>query len=181
MRATLGTLLAAATLLAASAPATAADGLRGPALLDAFRAQGMTLSAPSDQPVVLYNQSEVYGGLAVSGARGGAVLVQEGGHPCQYTVMFDVAKISVAFNRSYLKAGPNGITHPVWKATAYDANGRQLSQVGEERIASYQDVPDRRFTLTGPGISRIVFWGDDHGVDGFCNVVVDTMDTVSPS
>ena len=181
MRTTLAILAATAALLTAGAPAMADNGIRGDALQAAFRSEGMTLVAPADQPLVLYNQSDVYGGLAVSGARGGAVLVQEGGHPCQYTLIFDVAKSSVAFNRSGLVAGPSGITHPVWTATAYDANGRQLSQVGEARIASYQDVPARRFTLTGPGISRITFWGDDHGVDGFCNVVTDTVDTFTPS
>ena len=178
MRATL-VPLAFVTALAAAFPAMA-DGLRGDALNAAVRSRGITLIAPADQPLVLHDESEVYGGLAVAGARGGAVLVQEGGHPCQYTMQFDVAEVSVAFNRSYLKAGPTGVTHPVWTATAYDASGRVLSQVGEARIASYQDVPAHRFTLTGAGITRIVFWGDDHGVDGFCNVVTDTVDMTAP-
>ena len=180
MRMTLATLAAsAAFLLAAGAPALA-TGLRGDELASALRPRGITLIAPPDAPLVLYDQSEVYGGLAVSGARGGAVLVQEGGHPCQYTMQFDAAESSVQFNRSYLKAGPTGVTHPVWTATAYDASGRVLSQVGEARIASYQDVPARRFTLNGPGITHVVFWGDDHGVDGFCNVVTDTVDMFAP-
>ena len=180
MRTILTTLTAAAVLLTAGAPAMADDGIKGAALEAAFRTKGMTLVAPPDQPLVMYDQSDVSGGQAVTGARGGIVLIQQGGHPCQYTLIFDVAKTSVAFNRSALVPGPSGITHPVWTATAYDAYGHQLSQVGEARIASYQDVPARRFTLTGPGISRITFWGDDHGVDGFCNVVTDTVDTVGP-
>ena len=180
MRAILMTWAAMVALLTAAAPAMAADGIRGADLDAAMRPRGITLIAPADQPLVLLNQSEVYGGDAVSGARGGAVLLQEGGHPCQYTMQFAVVESSVQFNRSYLKAGPTGVTHPVWTATAYDASGRVLSQVGEARIASYQDVPARRFTLTGPGITHITFWGDDRGVDGFCNVVTDTVDMYAP-
>jgi hypothetical protein len=155
-------------------------GTSGAVLHQLFRDRGMTLDDPPDQPVGMMNQSEVYGGQSVSGARGGGVFVQSGGHPCRYAIGFDQPKSQITFNRSYLIAGPSGITHPVWTATAYDAAGRQLSQVGEDEIRSYQDVPARNFTLTGPDISRVVFWGDDRGFDAFCNVVIDTINLYSP-
>jgi hypothetical protein len=126
--------------------------------------------------VVLMDSRYVYGGDALAGARGDAVLLQQGGHPCQYAMVFDQAAISFAFNRSRLVAGPSGVTHPVWTATAMDASGRALGSVGEAEIRSYSDVPAQRFTLSGPGIARIVFWGDDKAFDGFCNVVIDTTD-----
>ncbi len=94
---------------------------------------------------------------------------------------FDRPQATVSFNRSRLIAGPSGITHPVWTATAQDTSGHVLSTVGEARIASYSDVPANRFTLTGPEIKRVIFWGDDHGVDGFCNVVIDPIDSTRAS
>jgi hypothetical protein len=157
-----------------------ASGVSGSALNAAFRPLGVTFETPPGQPLVAFDVHTVSGGVAVAGARADIVLIQQGGHPCQYTMEFDNPQISVAFNRSLLVAGPSGITHPVWNATAQDANGAVLSSVNEAEIRSYVDVPSRRFTLTGPGIKRIVFWGDDRGVDGFCNVVIDTIDRVEP-
>ena len=152
------------------------EGVKGAELNAVFRPKGITFEAPADQPVVLMDSRYVYGGDALAGARGDVVLLQQGGHPCQYAMVFDRPAVSFAFNRSRLVAGPSGVTHPVWTATAMDGDGHALSSVREDEIRSYTDVPAQRFTLTGPGITRIVFWGDDKGFDGFCNVVVDTAD-----
>jgi hypothetical protein len=157
-----------------------AAGVSGAALNAAFRPLGVTFETPPGQPLVALDTHTVYGGDAVAGARADIVLVQQGGHPCQYTMELDTPQIRVVFNRSQLIAGPSGVTHPVWNATAQDADGATLSSVSEGEIRSYVNVPSRRFTLTGPGIKRIVFWGDDKGVDGFCNVVIDTVDMLAP-
>lgn len=179
----LGSLMAALTLLCAgvaSAQDLPSNGVRGQALVDLLRGHGITLIAPADQPVVIYDQDDVYRGDAIQSQRGGVVLMQEGGHPCQYTLALDNPLASVSFNRSYLKAGPTGVTHPVWSVTAFDGGGRTLSSVGEDEIRSYSDVPARRFTLTGPGIRRLLVWGDDKAFDGFCNVVIDSIDLIRP-
>jgi hypothetical protein len=182
MRAT-GPLIAAFMLLAtslASAQDLPATGLRGQALNDMLRSHGITLMAPADQPVVIFDQNDVYDGQAIEAGRGGVVLLQQGGHPCEYTLELANPLASVSFNRSYLKAGPSGVTQPVWSVTAFDGSGRTLSSVGEAEIRSYSDVPARRFTLTGPGIRRLVVWGDDKAFDGFCNVVIDSIDLIHP-
>jgi len=160
----------------AHAQDAAPQSLKGDALAAAFRSLGISFEAPADQPLVLMDSHDVYGGDAVAGARGDMVLLQQGGHPCQYAMVLDRAAAEFDFNRSNLVAGPTGVTHPVWTATAMDANGHALSSVGEAEIRSYSDVPAHRFILSGPGITRVVFWGDDKGVDGFCNVVTDTVD-----
>jgi hypothetical protein len=157
------------------------EGVKGDALNAAFRSSGITFYAPADQPVVMMDSRYVYGGHALAGARGNIVLVQQGGHPCHYTMEFDTAGVKFEFNRSRLVAGPSGVTHPVWTATAQDEKGATLSTVNEDEIRSYSDVPARQFSLTGPGIKRIVFWGDDKAFDGFCNVVVDTATFYVPS
>jgi hypothetical protein len=171
-----GGLTLALTAAVAIAQDFPREGVKGDDLNAAFRAKGITFEAPADQPVVLMDSRYVYGGDALAGARGDAVLLQQGGHPCQYAMVFDRPATNFSFNRSRLVAGPSGVTHPVWTATAMDASGRALGSVGEAEIRSYSDVPAQRFTLTGPGITRIVFWGDDKGFDGFCNVVTDTAD-----
>jgi hypothetical protein len=167
-------LIAAAIVLANAALVHAQDV--GVAL-----GHGISIQAPADQPVVLMSAKDVYGGAAVTSQRLGMVLVQQGGHPCQYTMTFDQPLVSVAFSRAQLLAGPSGVTHPVWTATALDASGHVLSTAGEARIASYSDVPSSSFTLSGPGITHVVFWGDDRGVDGFCNVVLDTLVITRPA
>ncbi|HEY3888059.1 MAG TPA: hypothetical protein VGL73_05750 [Caulobacteraceae bacterium] len=180
MKTHLAALAAGLALALAAAAAVAQDfpreGVKGAELNAAFRPKGITFEAPADQPVVMMDSRDVYGGDALAGARGDTVLLQQGGHPCQYAMVFDRPAVNFAFNRSRLVAGPSGVTHPVWTATAMDAEGRALGSVGEAEIRSYSDVPAQRFTLTGPGITRIVFWGDDKGIDGFCNVVTDTAD-----
>ena len=155
------------------------EGIKGEALNSAFRPLGITIYAPQDQPVVMIDSQDVYAGAAVSGARGDVVLVQQGGHPCHYTMEWDKAQTSISFNRSRLLAGPSGITHPVWTATAQNDAGQVLDSVGEAEIRSYSNVPVNRFTLSGAGIKRVVFWGDDKGFDAFCNVIIDTVNTIT--
>jgi tetratricopeptide (TPR) repeat protein len=163
--------LGATPSTAGALPALPKGGLGGAALNAALREGALTIKAPPDQPVLLIDTSEVYGGQAVR-APNGRVLMQQGGHPCAYVMTFDSPRQSLSFSRAELIAGPSGVTHPIWSATAEDASGKVLSSVGEARIASYADVPASRFTLTGSSIDHVVFRGDDHGVDGFCNVVI---------
>ncbi len=180
MKTQLAAMAAGLALALTAAAATAQDfpreGVKGAELNAAFRSKGITFDAPADQPVVLMDSHDVYGGDALAGARGDVVLLQQGGHPCQYAMVFDRPAVDFAFNRSRLVAGPSGVTNPVWTATAMDADGHALSSVGEAEIRSYSDVPAQRFTLTGRDIARVVFWGDDKAFDGFCNVVIDTVD-----
>ncbi|MDE1987269.1 MAG: hypothetical protein KGL29_08505 [Alphaproteobacteria bacterium] len=172
--------VSAAIVLFLWTPSYAQNSMRtcGDRLSEMVHAQrGMTITSTPDQPVCLETRDLLYGGAATGpSTRIDAVFVQSGGHPCQYTVGWDSPVTEVRFTRSALKAGPSGVTHPVWQATAYDSAGRQVATVGEAEIRSYSDVPSRAFTLDGSGITHVVFWGDDRGVDGFCNVVLDSID-----
>lgn len=178
----LGVPVLLALLIVTTAPghARAQDATNNHICSSAFTATigsvGISVSAPADQPVCQEDQSQLYGGQATSAKIDGLVVVQQGGHPCSYQMSFDEPLSSFAFERAYLKAGPSGITHPIWSATAYDASGRLLGTTGENEIRSFSDVPEQTFTLRGPGITRVVFWGDDKGFDGFCNVVIDGLD-----
>jgi hypothetical protein len=177
-RITLAAVALALTCASSAAQELPRTGLRGADLDAGLRARGIILTTTPDQPVVLFDQNDTLDGATVSAAIGSTILLQRGGHPCQYSLDFDKPKDSVSFNRSHLRAGPTGVSHPVWTATAYDNNGRVLSTVGEREIRSGTDVPAQHFTLAGPGIVRIVLRGDDKGFDNYCNVVVDTMDVM---
>ena len=182
MRSNMAVAFFAATIAFAwtSSYAQSSERTCGTALSDMMHAQrGITLTSARDQPVCLESRDLLYGGNATGpSTREDAVLVQSGGHPCQFTMEWDSPVTEVRFTRSALKAGPSGVTHPVWQATAYDVYGRQVATTGESEIRSYTDVPARSFTLDASNIKRVVFWGDDRGFDGFCNVVLDSIDFV---
>ena len=162
----------------ASTHAQASERTCGASLSRMMQAgRGMALIAPPDQPVCIESRDLLYGGAATgTSTRLDLVFVQSGGHPCQYTVEWNSPVREVRLTRSALKAGPSGVTHPIWTATAYNSSGNEVASTGEQEIRSFVDVPARTFTLYGADIKRVVFWGDDRGFDGFCNVVLDSID-----
>jgi hypothetical protein len=156
------------------------NGVQGLQLSSVLQEQGLKLISPPDEPVVLFDENDVADGQALRLSPGGFVLLQRGdGKPCDFVLEFKHPVTSLSFSRSYLKASRGGVRHPYWTATAYDDEDHPLGSVGELRIRSHADVPARRFTLPGPWIKRVVFWGDGRDRDGFCNVVVDTVDALS--
>jgi hypothetical protein len=171
------------TLLGAgggSAQGLPSNGVQGPELSSLLREQGVTLISPPDEPVVLFDENDVTDAHALRLSPGGFVLLQHGaGKPCDYVLEFKHPVTSISFSRSYLKGSRAGVRHPYWTATAYDDEDHPLGSVGELRIKSHADVPARRFTLPGPWIKRVVFWGDGRDSNGFCNVVVDSVDALS--
>jgi hypothetical protein len=171
----------AATLLAgaASAQSVRPYGVRGAALYNLLRADGVTLTLWPQQSLAMFDQDDAGDGHA-SGLANGA-FKQRGSDQCQYSMVWDRPQASVSFNRSQLKARPGGVAHPVWTATAFDYIGRPLGSVGEPAIHSRRDVPAHRFTLKAAGIKQVVFWGDNRGREGLCNVAIDTLDASTAS
>jgi len=169
----------AALGMAAVAQAFPASDVTGMDLYNHFRQQGVTLISPPSEPVVMIERNLAYDGHPMGPDPESAVLLQTGQHPCDYTLGFDRPVRSVSFDRAYLHATGRGVTHPYWTVTAFGEEDRPIASVGELRIHSRRDVPARHFTLNGPGITRLVFWGDNKGSGDFCNVVVDSFDTRS--
>ena len=160
---------------AASAQTVRPYGVRGAALYNLLRADGVTLTLWPQQSLTMFDQDDAGDGHAIGLANG--AFTQRGSDQCQYSMVWDQAQTSVSFNRSQLKAGRGGVAHPVWTATAFDDIGRPLGSVGELAIHSRRDVPAHRFTLKAAGIKQVVFWGDNRGATGLCNVAIDTLDT----
>lgn len=163
----------------AGAQAYPASGASGLDLYSYFRQQGVTLISPPSQPVTMIQRNLAYDGHPMGPDPDSGVLLQTGRHPCDYTLGFDRPVRAVSFNRSYLRASGHGVTHPYWTVTAFGEEDRPIASVGELQIRSRRDVPARHFTLNGPGIVRLVIWGDNKGADGFCNVVVDSLATLA--
>jgi hypothetical protein len=166
-------LVAALTAGAASAQTVRPYGVRGSTLYNLLRADGVTLTLWPQQSLTMFDQDDAGDGHAIGLANG--ALKQRGSDQCQYSMVWDQPQMSVSFNRSQLKAGHGGVAHPVWTATAFDYIGRPLGSVGELAIHSRRDVPAHRFTLKAMGIKQVVFWGKNRGVDGLCNVAIDTV------
>jgi hypothetical protein len=184
MQASFLVLVGAVALLGAGgagAQGLPSNGVQGSQLSSLLREQGVTLISPPDEPVVLFDENDVADARALRLSPGGFALLQHGaGKPCDFVLEFKRPVGSISFSRSYLKASRGGARHPYWTATAYDEEDHPLGSVGELRIKSHADVPAKRFTLPGPWIKRVVFWGDGRVSSGFCNVVVDTVDAIGP-
>ena len=73
-----------------------------------------------------------------------------------YTLIFDPPVDSLRFTRPELYAATkSGVTHPAWSATAFSADGQQLSSQTEGLIRSFSTVPPVTYTLIAPGFERI--------------------------
>jgi hypothetical protein len=156
----------------------APGGLTGLDLYLRFREQGVTIVSPPTQPVTMVAPNVAYDGHPMGPDPQGAVLLQTGdGQPCDYTLGFDRPVRWVSFNRSALRAGGRSVTRPYWTVVAFGDEDRPIASVGELRIRSRHDVPARHFQLNGPGITRLVFWGEGKGAGEVCNVVVDSLYT----
>ena len=171
--------LAALAVGAASAQTVRPYGVRGETLYNLLRSEGVTLTLWPQQSLAMFDQDDAGDSQAIGLANG--AFVQRGSDQCQYSMVWDQPQMSISFNRSQLRAGRGGVAHPVWTATAFDYIGRPLGSVGELAIRSRRDVPAHRFTLKAAGIKQVVFWGDNRGAAGLCNVAIDTVNASTAS
>ena len=150
------------------------SGIGDKALADYLARFGIKLVA-STARFAAFDERNVYEGKAVKASSGRVVLMQQGGNPVSYTLEFATPLKSVSFDRVALIAGPSGITHPIWKATAQDAVGKAVATAGEDEIRSFSDVAAKTFTLTGNNIRKIVVTGDHRGFAAFSSLVLDNL------
>ncbi|MDX6769641.1 MAG: hypothetical protein SF051_08925 [Elusimicrobiota bacterium] len=95
--------------------------------------------------VMIVDEGDLYEGTAVDAAgASGDVLTQTGrnGEVC-FTMAFRAPVQSVSFDRVALRVGPNGVSHPWWRATARDASGAALAgqSVGENKLVCLRGEP----------------------------------------
>lgn len=149
-------------------------GVSGAQLYNLLRAEGVTIAIWPQASLAMFDKDDAGDGQAIGLSSGG--FVQRGGHPCQYSLLWDHPVTGVSFNRSVLHAGRKGVSQPEWTATAFDYIGRPLGAVGEKAIRSRSDVQAQHFSLKAVGIKQLVFWADNRGADGLCNAMIDTIE-----
>ncbi|HET6275004.1 MAG TPA: hypothetical protein VFE16_03595 [Candidatus Cybelea sp.] len=148
------------------------------------------MAVSSDPPgtVSVTDDRDIYGGAVVDDATtwrmfGVApstssvwhnVLSQSAGNrPASFTLTFAQPVLAVRFLRAALIAGPTGVTHPEWTATAVGSEGNVIARVHENQIASYSPVPPRSYDLIGSEpITSVTFAGDNHAFAAFTNLVL---------
>jgi hypothetical protein len=89
-----------------------------------------------------------------------------------YTIGLQNNVASFGFTRAKLVAN-RGISHPFWRATAYDRTGIELSSVGEDLINTYSDYPAQTFTLYGPDIGWVRIEADNRNFAAFSSPLLD--------
>jgi hypothetical protein len=149
-------------------------GIGDKALADYLAGFGIKVAA-STARFAAFDDRNIYEGKAVKASSGRGVLMQQGGNPVSYTLEFAAPLKSIRFDRVALIAGPSGITHPIWKATAQDAAGKVVATAGEDEIRSFSDVQAKTFTLAGSNIRKLVVTGDHKGFAAFSSVVLDNL------
>jgi hypothetical protein len=152
-----------------------AAGVGDKQLADYLAGFGIKLVASTAQRIAAFDERNIYEGKAVKATSGRSVLMQQGGRPVSYTLEFSEPVKSISFNRVALIAGPSGIVHPTWKATALDKAGHTVATAGEDVVRSYANVPAKTFTLSGAGIVRLVVTGDHRGFAAFSSLVLDNL------
>jgi hypothetical protein len=151
-------------------------GVSGTQLYNLLRAEGVTIAIWPQASLAMYDKDDAGDGQAIGLSSGG--FVQRGGHPCQYSLLWDHPVGGVSFNRSALRAGRTGVSQPEWTAMAFDYIGRPLGAVGEKAIHSRSDVRAQHFSLKAVGLKQLVFWADNRGADGLCNATIDTIEAI---
>ena len=78
--------------------------------------------------------------------------------PYSYTLNFAVPQSSFSFVRPELfGATPSGLIVSPWRARAFHSTGGLLDTVSEPQLAFFGSTPPVPFTLTGPGITSVIF------------------------
>jgi hypothetical protein len=138
--------------------------------------------------VIILRDEASYGGLAFAAPSAPNVLTQQCPtipitFPVTFTLRFNQPVYRLSFVRARLLAvTPSGVSHPAWSATAFDADGKELSNTGEHLIRNVgvsNNEPVRTFTLDGPNIARVRF-DSDYRLEGkpfagFCAVLMDNL------
>ena len=113
---------------------------------------------PADSRIAFVTNAGLYAGRAIEPTVSQVFLTQmdTGNVPASFTLRFSVPLSSVSFvvPRAFA-ATESGITFPRWHAVALDAQGNELSSVGEGLTRRFGDVPARTHKLTAPAFDGI--------------------------
>lgn len=158
------------------------SGMSVPQSERVFTAAGFSISSAADAPVILESDEVIYRGQGaqadpITQAMGfHNVIIQSGGYPVSFTMHFKRPILALAIRRAALFAAQTGTTSAPWTAIAYGRGGAAVATVNEDEIRSYETVPGQNYLLHGASrFSYVTFTGNDHGFDGYTNVVISDL------
>jgi hypothetical protein len=121
------------------------------------------------------NQASVLGLEAVNAPSAPNILTQTGAlGPVSFTVNFNSPLSQFSFTRPGLIAAPT-VSHPAWRARAFDALGIELGEASEGQIVSLVNVPAAIFTLGGGSIASVEFDSLGTGLTTFNSLLLDNF------
>ncbi len=156
---------------------TTSAAATGSAVTGYFTSHGVGVTnETSGSSFIVNSETRVGGGNAILASSGRNIFTQGGiNGRASYTIRFGQPIGRFEFTRVSLLSGLRGVTHPAWRATAYDASGNELSSVNEDLITSYSIVPSSTFNLYGPDIAWVRVEGDNRGVASFTSALLDDL------
>jgi len=166
--------------------ATAPEGVTGSALDSYLAGYGISISnvfingsppvPPADSYILVLDDRKIYGGTAVVASSVHNIMTQGGSNdPVSFQLNFSSLVDNFGFTRPKLTPdSSSGITHPWWRAEAYDASNNLLGSMGENHIGSYSDVPAYTFTLPYSDIDHVIIKSNNVG-EAFSAVLIDDI------
>ena len=116
------------------------------------------------------------GGNAVVPASPNNVLTEVGqSGPIFFTLRFTSTQQSVQFTRAALNSADATVSHPAWRARAFNLAGVELATAGESLIVSRTNVPSKQFKIVASDIAWVRFESDAQGIAMFPAVLIDDL------
>jgi|GEM_PF-4584662 len=108
--------------------------------------------------------------------------MMEGSHPIGYTLNFSQPLTSLSFTRVQEQdSGGGGSSFPDWNCTVYEGS-TVLGFVGEGMFSMWGGIhPAQTYSFTGPGITAMTMYGNDHGFSGTRIVGIDDIVMTAPA
>ena len=156
---------------------TSAGAVGGKLLANYLAAYGVTIANVTlGTAMEAVDTNSFTGNTQVQAPSSPNIFTQAGlNQPVSFTLSFATNLQAFGFTRAGLASSSGQASHPQWTATAFDANGTELSSVTEGLIVNAPSVPQRSFVLTGNGIASVRFDSDNQQTAAFTAVLLDNL------
>ncbi len=151
-----------------------------PAISGYLNSFGISVSDVTAGSYLIVNRDQNFGnGNIVTASSGHNLFTQTGKNGAvSYTLNFASPAASFRFTRVKLLGSAAGVTHPFWRATAY--NGTTiLGSVGEGSTTAYNSIPEQSFVLYGPNITSVKVEADNYNYASFTSALLDDFVVVT--
>ena len=159
---------------------TGAVAVTEPSISSYLNPFGISISDVTAGSYLIVNRDQNFGnGNYVSASSGHNLFTQTGKNGAvSYTLNFTSPAASFRFTRVRLLGSAAGVTHPWWRATAY--NGTTiLGSVGEGSMTAYANISEQSYVLYGPNITSVKVEADNYNYANFTSALLDDFVVVT--